>query len=59
MNAAIKKFPKFAKDLDSIEKKPECKCLKLQHHMLDPIQRVPRYKLLLTGNFMNFIPYHY
>ena len=28
---------------------PECGHLTLQHHMLEPIQRVPRYALLLRG----------
>ena len=28
---------------------PECGHLTLQHHMLEPIQRVPRYELLLRG----------
>ena len=28
---------------------PECGHLALQHHMLEPIQRVPRYELLLRG----------
>ena len=25
----------------------ECGCLSLQHHMLEPVQRVPRYEMLL------------
>ena len=28
---------------------PECGMLTLQHHMLEPIQRIPRYQLLLKG----------
>jgi len=28
---------------------PACGGLNLQHHMLEPIQRVPRYELLLKG----------
>ena len=31
------------------QKEPECGQLSLQHHMLEPIQRVPRYELLLKG----------
>ena len=26
---------------------PECRQLTLQHHMLTPIQRIPRYEMLL------------
>ncbi|KAJ7388290.1 FYVE, RhoGEF and PH domain-containing protein 3, partial [Desmophyllum pertusum] len=29
------------------KKSEECEHLSLQHHMLEPVQRVPRYKLLL------------
>ncbi|KII60890.1 FYVE, RhoGEF and PH domain-containing protein 4 [Thelohanellus kitauei] len=43
-----KKFPKFAADLNNIEKKKECKNLRLTHHMLDLIQRIPRYNLMLN-----------
>ena len=32
-----------------LQKLPECGHLTLQHHMLEPIQRVPRYQLLLRG----------
>lgn len=39
--------PKFARLLADIQKEPECGHLTLQHHMLEPIQRVPRYQLLL------------
>ncbi|XP_013379576.1 FYVE, RhoGEF and PH domain-containing protein 2-like isoform X2 [Lingula anatina] len=39
--------PKFAEIIDEIQKTPECGLLTLQHHMLEPIQRVPRYELLL------------
>lgn len=39
--------PKFSSLLQEIQKKPECGQLTLQHHMLGPIQRVPRYELLL------------
>jgi len=28
---------------------PACGGLNVQHHMLEPIQRVPRYELLLKG----------
>jgi len=34
---------------------PECGHLTLQHHMLEPIQRVPRYELLLRGQLLLFL----
>lgn len=33
---------------------PECENLTVQHHMLGPIQRVPRYELLLKGELSVF-----
>jgi hypothetical protein len=30
-----------------MQRLPECENLSLQHHMLSPIQRIPRYELLL------------
>ncbi|KAH3816374.1 hypothetical protein DPMN_117890 [Dreissena polymorpha] len=40
---------KFAGILHEIQRLPECGQLTLQHHMLEPIQRVPRYELLLKA----------
>ncbi|XP_057296896.1 FYVE, RhoGEF and PH domain-containing protein 4-like isoform X2 [Hydractinia symbiolongicarpus] len=47
LNHWIKKSPKFAAVVEELQKRPECENLSLQHHMLEPVQRVPRYKLLL------------
>lgn len=33
--------------LEKLQKLPECEQMSLQHHMLEPIQRVPRYLVLL------------
>lgn len=41
------KHPRFAAVVDEIHAMPECKNLTVQHHMLTPVQRVPRYQLLL------------
>ncbi|XP_049513328.1 FYVE, RhoGEF and PH domain-containing protein 4-like isoform X5 [Dermacentor silvarum] len=41
------KHPRFAAVVDEIHAMPECKSLTVQHHMLTPVQRVPRYQLLL------------
>ncbi|XP_005066376.1 FYVE, RhoGEF and PH domain-containing protein 3 [Mesocricetus auratus] len=39
--------PQFKDVIHSIQKQEECGNLTLQHHMLEPVQRVPRYELLL------------
>ncbi|XP_074645076.1 FYVE, RhoGEF and PH domain-containing protein 2-like [Tubulanus polymorphus] len=45
----------FKEMLDSIQMKPECGKLGVQHHMLEPIQRVPRYRLLLE-EYLRYLP---
>ena len=42
-----KKNKKFAAIMEEIQASPELNRLSLQHHMLSPVQRIPRYKLLL------------
>ena len=42
-----KKNKKFAAIMEEIQANPELNRLSLQHHMLSPVQRIPRYKLLL------------
>uniref|UniRef100_H2Y6T8 Uncharacterized protein n=1 Tax=Ciona savignyi TaxID=51511 RepID=H2Y6T8_CIOSA len=37
----------FSAIIKSIQKLPECNFLTLQHHMLSPVQRIPRYQMLL------------
>ena len=44
------KSPRFYAIMAEIQETPECGHLTLQHHMLEPIQRVPRYELLLKGD---------
>ncbi|XP_064486969.1 FYVE, RhoGEF and PH domain-containing protein 2-like [Ornithodoros turicata] len=41
------KQPRFQGIMDDIHRMPECGNLTIQHHMLTPVQRVPRYQLLL------------
>ncbi|XP_033105536.1 FYVE, RhoGEF and PH domain-containing protein 5-like, partial [Anneissia japonica] len=41
------KSTKFAAMIQQIQADPMCHQLSLQHHMLEPVQRVPRYQLLL------------
>ena len=47
INTTYAKNTKFAAIMDDIHAMPECGNLSLQHHMLTPIQRIPRYEILL------------
>ncbi|XP_056001416.1 FYVE, RhoGEF and PH domain-containing protein 4-like isoform X4 [Ostrea edulis] len=47
INTWMEKSPKFSSLIKDIQTYPECGKLTLQHHMLEPIQRIPRYQLLL------------
>ncbi|CAB4057845.1 FGD1 [Lepeophtheirus salmonis] len=47
INHIYNKNSKFAGIMDDIHSMPECGNLSLQHHMLTPIQRIPRYEMLL------------
>ncbi|XP_072552009.1 FYVE, RhoGEF and PH domain-containing protein 4a isoform X2 [Salminus brasiliensis] len=39
--------PQFKATIQEIQKQEVCGSLTLQHHMLEPVQRVPRYEMLL------------
>uniref|UniRef100_UPI0037E9C848 FYVE, RhoGEF and PH domain-containing protein 4a n=1 Tax=Semicossyphus pulcher TaxID=241346 RepID=UPI0037E9C848 len=39
--------PQFKAIIQEIQSTDVCGCLTLQHHMLEPVQRVPRYEMLL------------
>lgn len=47
INATQAKNTRFAAIMQEIHQMPECGNLTLTHHMLSPIQRIPRYELLL------------
>ncbi|CAL7937322.1 unnamed protein product [Xylocopa violacea] len=47
------KVARFAAIINEIEKLDECANLSLSHHMLSPIQRLPRYELLLKNYLRN------
>ncbi|XP_064632651.1 FYVE, RhoGEF and PH domain-containing protein 4-like isoform X4 [Lineus longissimus] len=49
------KCPRFKAIIDELQSLPECGHLALQHHMLNPIQRVPRYELLLK-DYLKLLP---
>ncbi|XP_075218601.1 FYVE, RhoGEF and PH domain-containing protein 2-like [Lycorma delicatula] len=48
INVLYAKNRKFAALLDELHRLPECGNLTLTHHMLSPVQRLPRYQLLLN-----------
>ncbi|GFR87916.1 FYVE, RhoGEF and PH domain-containing protein 2-like [Elysia marginata] len=50
-----KKSSKFSNIIKTVQELPECGNLSLQHHMLEPIQRVPRYELLIK-DYMKTLP---
>ncbi|XP_076237751.1 FYVE, RhoGEF and PH domain-containing protein 4 [Calliopsis andreniformis] len=47
------KVARFATIINEIQKLDECAKLSLPHHMLSPIQRLPRYELLLKDYLRN------
>ncbi|XP_037012976.2 FYVE, RhoGEF and PH domain-containing protein 3 isoform X2 [Artibeus jamaicensis] len=47
VSAWTQRSPLFRDIVHSIQKQEVCGNLTLQHHMLEPVQRVPRYELLL------------
>ncbi|OAD56479.1 FYVE, RhoGEF and PH domain-containing protein 4 [Eufriesea mexicana] len=47
------KVARFAAIINEIQKLDECAKLSLPHHMLSPIQRLPRYELLLKDYLKN------
>ncbi|CAG5119262.1 unnamed protein product, partial [Candidula unifasciata] len=55
INQWMEKSTKFSEIIQDIQKLPECRNLSLQHHMLGPIQRVPRYELLLK-DYVRHLP---
>nr|KAI8739629.1 FYVE; RhoGEF and PH domain-containing protein 5-like isoform X2 [Biomphalaria glabrata] len=55
INQWMEKSVRFSEIIRDIQKKPECGSLSLQHHMLGPIQRVPRYELLLK-DYVKHLP---
>lgn len=53
INTLQQKVPRFAAIVNEIQKMEECAKLTLAHHMLCPIQRLPRYELLLKDYLKN------
>ncbi|CAG5115912.1 unnamed protein product, partial [Candidula unifasciata] len=55
INHWLEKSARFSEIIQDVQKLPECGNLSLQHHMLGPIQRVPRYELLLK-DYVKHLP---
>ncbi|KAJ8370198.1 hypothetical protein SKAU_G00102260 [Synaphobranchus kaupii] len=47
INTWMEKSPRFEELVLDIQKREESGSLTLQHHMLEPVQRIPRYEMLL------------
>ncbi|KAG9334503.1 hypothetical protein JZ751_007586 [Albula glossodonta] len=47
INTWMEKSPRFEELVLDIQKRQESGSLTLQHHMLEPVQRIPRYEMLL------------
>uniref|UniRef100_A0A8C6Z9M5 FYVE, RhoGEF and PH domain containing 2 n=1 Tax=Nothoprocta perdicaria TaxID=30464 RepID=A0A8C6Z9M5_NOTPE len=50
------KSPPFQELIADIQKRKVCANLTLQHHMLEPVQRIPRYELLLKDYVQKLQP---
>ncbi|KAM9854868.1 FYVE, RhoGEF and PH domain-containing protein 4a [Aulostomus maculatus] len=48
--------PQFKAIIQEIQSQEVCGCLTLQHHMLEPVQRVPRYEMLLKDYLKKLPP---
>ncbi|XP_058511634.1 FYVE, RhoGEF and PH domain-containing protein 4 isoform X1 [Ochotona princeps] len=48
--------PQFKAVIEEIQKQKVCGNLTLQHHMLEPVQRIPRYELLLKDYLRKLPP---
>ncbi|MBN3297769.1 FGD3 protein, partial [Amia calva] len=47
VNTSTQRSSQFKSTVQNIQKQEVCGNLTLQHHMLEPVQRIPRYELLL------------
>ncbi|XP_040834791.1 FYVE, RhoGEF and PH domain-containing protein 4 isoform X1 [Ochotona curzoniae] len=50
------RVPQFKAVIEEIQKQKVCGNLTLQHHMLEPVQRIPRYELLLKDYLRKLPP---
>ncbi|XP_030743204.1 FYVE, RhoGEF and PH domain-containing protein 4 isoform X3 [Echinops telfairi] len=50
------RIPQFKSVVEEIQRQKICGSLTLQHHMLEPVQRIPRYELLLKDYLRQLPP---
>ncbi|XP_029417734.1 FYVE, RhoGEF and PH domain-containing protein 4 isoform X3 [Nannospalax galili] len=50
------RIPQFKSVIEEIQKQKFCGNLTLQHHMLEPVQRIPRYEMLLKDYLRKLPP---
>ncbi|EPQ07428.1 FYVE, RhoGEF and PH domain-containing protein 4 [Myotis brandtii] len=50
------RIPQFKSVVEEIQKQKVCGNLTLQHHMLEPVQRIPRYEMLLKDYLRKLPP---
>uniref|UniRef100_A0A8I3X466 FYVE, RhoGEF and PH domain containing 4 n=1 Tax=Callithrix jacchus TaxID=9483 RepID=A0A8I3X466_CALJA len=50
------RIPQFKSLVEEIQKQKICGSLTLQHHMLEPVQRIPRYEMLLKDYLRKLPP---
>ncbi|XP_042533611.1 FYVE, RhoGEF and PH domain-containing protein 4 isoform X1 [Dipodomys spectabilis] len=50
------RIPQFKSVIEDIQKQKVCGSLTLQHHMLEPVQRIPRYEMLLKDYLRKLPP---
>uniref|UniRef100_A0A8C0TXA6 BICD cargo adaptor 1 n=1 Tax=Canis lupus familiaris TaxID=9615 RepID=A0A8C0TXA6_CANLF len=50
------RIPQFKAVVEEIQKQKICGSLTLQHHMLEPVQRIPRYEMLLKDYLRKLPP---
>ncbi|XP_078001295.1 FYVE, RhoGEF and PH domain-containing protein 2-like isoform X2 [Glandiceps talaboti] len=53
LNSWMVKVPEFAELVRTIQKDKACGSLSLPHHLLEPVQRIPRYELLMKEYLKN------
>ncbi|KAJ8265097.1 hypothetical protein COCON_G00141960 [Conger conger] len=55
VNTWMERSSQFKAIIHGIQREPMCGNLTLQHHMLEPVQRIPRYELLLK-DYLHRLP---
>ncbi|XP_053412907.1 FYVE, RhoGEF and PH domain-containing protein 4 isoform X2 [Nycticebus coucang] len=56
VKSMMERIPQFKSVVEEIQKQKICGSLTLQHHMLEPVQRIPRYEMLLKDYLRKLPP---